>query len=84
MQAEGRPLGGLGGGPDCPGSYTCGTWPTQPVGIRLAMAGSLLTTMVAFGTVGSGRPPKGPECSEGAAKRLDALLPTAHPVSHVS
>ena len=41
----------------------------------LAMAGSLLTAMVALGAVGSGGSPEGPEQRrEGAAKRLDAPL----------
>ena len=46
------------------------------------MAGSSLPAMVALEAVGSGGLPDGPERSEGAAKRLDAPLPTAHPVSH--
>ena len=49
----------------------------------LAMAGSLLTAMVALKAVGSGGSPEGPERSEGAAKRPDAPFPTAHPVSHM-
>ena len=49
----------------------------------LAMAGNLLTAMVALEAVGSGGSPEGPERSEGATKRLAAPLPTAHPVSHM-
>ena len=49
----------------------------------LAVAGSLLTAMVALEAVGSGGSPERPERSEGAAKRLDAPLPKAHPVSRM-
>ena len=63
-----------------PGSYACETRPAQLVGI--AVPGSLLTA--ALGTVESGGSPERPERGEGAAKRLDAPLPTAHPVSHMS
>ena len=41
------------------------------------------TAMAVLGAVGGGSP-EGPERSEGAAKRLDAPLPAAHPVSHMS
>ena len=46
---------------------------------RTAMAGSLLAAMVnliATGGIGS---PEGPQRSEGAAKRLDAMPPVASP-----
>ena len=49
----------------------------------LAMAGNLLTAMVALEAVGSGGSPEGPERSEGAAERLDAPLPTVHAPSHM-
>ena len=49
----------------------------------LSMAGSLLTVMAALGAIGSGGSPEGPKSGEGAAKRLDAPLPTAHPVSYM-
>ena len=49
----------------------------------LAVAGSLLTAMAAIGAAGNGRSPRGPERSEGAAKRLEASFPAAHAASHM-
>ena len=40
---------------------------------------SSFQAIAALGAVGN----DGPERSEGAAKRLDARFPTAHPVSHM-
>ena len=49
----------------------------------LAVAGSLLTAMAATGAAGNGGSPRGPERSEGAAKRLDAPFPAARAASHM-